>query len=110
MSEIREFVAPLGHVASVGHPDPLSADLDALEAELTVSGARSVLRSLSYYLSDSRVLSLVAEARLSILLEPEGPYVVLPAGHVDPEYGREIMLEWKDVRVQECGRTEGVLS
>jgi hypothetical protein len=52
----------------------------------------------------------VAEARLSILLEPEGPYVVLPEGHVDPEYGREIMLEWKDVRVQACDRTEGVSS
>lgn len=63
-------------------PSPaLSPDTPAV---LTPDGARSVLRALSFSLSDSVALSLVAELRLSILLEPEGPVVRVPCSVVHP--------------------------
>jgi hypothetical protein len=67
------------------------------EALLTAQGQRSVLRELSYNLSDKQITRMLSAITVDILVDEEGPWVVIPQADTVRGGDTEMCLAWEDV-------------
>jgi len=67
------------------------------EALLTAQGQRSVLRELSYNLSDKQLTRMLQCIHLDILVDDEGPWAVIPQADTVRGGDAEMCLAWEDV-------------
>lgn len=67
------------------------------EARLTALGQRSVLRELSYNLSDKQITRMLSAITVDILVDEEGPWVVIPEADTVRGGDAEMCLGWDDV-------------
>ena len=67
------------------------------EARLTAQGQRSVLRELSYNLSDKQIKRMLSAIAVDIVVDDEGPWAVIPDADTVRGGDAEMCLAWDDV-------------